>query len=274
MNATRPGGQQDATEERPDEWQLVAASVTGRAHLARDQGNEDALLAASLANGTLLLALADGAGSARNAAEGARLAVDVAVSALRSRLEQGAAGEGAEEGLSEALRGALADVRRAVAERVRKSRGGQRIKPRDLSSTLLLAVISRHTLAVLQLGDGAAIVRSGDSWQRVTSPLRGPHAGETVFATSRQARRLLEVEERGLSGIDAIALLSDGLEPVATDMASGEPHPPFFDPLAAFARRDAPVEQLESELARFLGSERVRSRSSDDLSLILAVRRG
>ncbi|HEX7002722.1 MAG TPA: PP2C family serine/threonine-protein phosphatase [Trueperaceae bacterium] len=248
----------------------MAATITGSSHLARDAGNEDALHCSSADDGTLLLALADGAGSASQAAEGARLAVDEAVASLMRRQPLG----DDENELEVALRGALDDVRKAVASRLRRSRPQARHRASDFASTLLLAVVGGGRLAALQLGDGAVVVGSEGRWQRLTKPYRGVHAGETIFATSRGAARRAEVGIVSLERTEAIALLSDGLEPVATDLASGEPHAPFFEPLASFARRDLPSELLSAELADFLASDRVRQRSSDDLSLVLAVRDG
>jgi hypothetical protein len=239
---------------------MLAGSVAGRSHVANDRGNEDAVRTAVLPNGTLLLALADGAGSAPWAGDGAWLSVDTAAKALATFGGQAAS----EVGLSHALRQVRHEVAVLACE--------QGARPRDFACTLLLAAISADTLAVLQVGDGAIVARSNGDWRRVTRPLRGRHAGETVFVTSRRATDLARVDTRLLAQIDAVALLSDGLEPVATDVGSGDPHRPFFDPLAAFAARDRELVQQEAELEGFLASERVQSRCLDDLSLILAVR--
>lgn len=246
-------------------WKVIAASVTGLSHVARGQGNEDSELTACLPQGALMLALADGAGSAKRAAEGSRLAVATAVDALAAAL----AGEDDLPLTARVLRAVLARVRRTLAARAREVR----VRPGEFACTLLLAVIQDDTLAVLQLGDGAVVARAEEDWQRVTRPLHGRHAGETVFVTSRGATRLASVEIRPLAGIHALALLTDGLEPVATNVASGAPHAPFFDPLVTFARGKHSAEELGPELERFLGSDRVQSRTADDLSLILAVRR-
>ena len=255
------------TAEEVGAWKVVAATVTGRGHLLRDAGNEDALHCTSLEDGTWLLALADGAGSASRAAEGARLVVDAAVMSLTARLSQES---GAEP--TELLAATLLDVRRAVATRLRESRASERLRARDLAATLLLALLRGDVLAVLQVGDGAVVRGSAGDWRRVTEPVRGRHAGETVFVTSRRAPLAAEVAVVELGADETLALLSDGLEPVATDLGSGEPHPPFFEPLATFARRDAPSELLAAELADFLASDRVQQRSPDDLSLVLAAR--
>src|SRR5690625_6203789 len=63
-------------------WHLLGASVTGRAHRARGSGNQDALAAATARDGSLLLAVADGAGSAPRAAAGAQLATETALAVL------------------------------------------------------------------------------------------------------------------------------------------------------------------------------------------------
>jgi hypothetical protein len=254
-----PAGGSAAVEEAG--WKLLAGSVAGRSHLANDRGNEDAVRTTVQPDGTLLLALADGAGSAPRAGDGAWRSVDTAAMALAAFVGQAASEAG--------LRHALRQVRHEVAALACELGA----RPRDFACTLLLAVISADTLAVLQVGDGAIVARSEGDWRRVTQPLRGRHAGETVFVTSRRATDVARVDKRPLARIDAIALLSDGLEPVATDVGSGDPHGPFFDPLAAFAARDRELAQQEAELEAFLASERVQSRCLDDLSLILAVRR-
>jgi hypothetical protein len=255
-----PGVLAPSCEPSGSGWRVLAVSVTGRSHAAIGKGNEDAVRAARLAGGTLVLAVADGAGSAGRAGEGARLAVATAVEAL--------SGELGREGLAESLRSALSEVRRAMAGRSRELR----VRPRDFACTLLLAVVHGDAVAVLQLGDGAVVGRGADGWRRLVGAQRGRYAGETVFVTSRGAAALAEVEVHPLESVGALALLSDGLEPVATDVASGLPHSPFFDPLVAFAAAQRTEADLEAELARFLGSDRVQTRSSDDLSLVLALR--
>lgn len=243
-------------------WKVLRASVTGRSHSAIEKENEDAVHSATLADGALLLALADGAGSASHAGTGARQAVVTAIEALREANDAG-------RPVEQALRDALRKVRREVAKRSRQAR----IRPRCFASTLLLVVAHRGLLATLQVGDGAAVALGENGWERLTAPIRGRHAGETVFVTSREAAALAEIDRRSLEGVRALALLSDGLEPVATDVETGLPHAPFFDPLVAFASAERLVAEQEAELEDFLASDRLQSRSPDDMSLIVAVRR-
>ena len=63
-------------------WENVAASVTGEAHLKGGKGNEDAFCLTSRLDGSLVLAVADGAGSASYGAEGAELATTFALATV------------------------------------------------------------------------------------------------------------------------------------------------------------------------------------------------
>jgi hypothetical protein len=213
---------------------------------------------ASRVDGTLLLAASDGAGSARHAARGANLAVTAAIKALAS----GPATAG--EGWHGQLKHALGHARNTIAACARRDR-----QPlREYACTLLLAAVSGNEVAGLQLGDGAIVIATGNETQRLTEAGRGLFAGETVFVTSKQAVRQAATAVLPLDGLSALALLTDGLEPVATELASGKPFTPFFAPLFSFTARGGQAGQLQD----FLASDRVGTRTHDDTTLLLAVR--
>jgi hypothetical protein len=213
---------------------------------------------ASRLDGTLLLAASDGAGSARHAARGASLAVSAAVAALAA----GAPLQG--DQWQPGLQQALLHARNTLAATAR--RAGQPL--RDYACTLLLAVISENEVAGLQLGDGAIVISGPDGTQRLTRAGRGLFAGETVFVTSPHAARQASTALLPAREASAVALLTDGLEPVATELTSGEPFAPFFTPLFRFAARSGTGAALQD----FLASERIATRTHDDTTLLLAVR--
>ncbi len=243
-------------------WRLLSASVTGRAHLARGTGNQDALAAATSRDGSLLLAVADGAGSAVHSATGARVAVETAIASLAA----------SDLGKPEAaLRLALEKAARALAGLARRNGG----LTRDYACTLLLSVTTKEAVCALQLGDGAIISRADGKVARLTRPWRSKFAGETVFVTSPGALEQASIARLDPAAVDGIALLTDGLEPVATDLTSGAPFEPFFMPLFGFtAAAGGSADQLRRsrQLTELLGSERVSSRTHDDTTLLLAAR--
>lgn len=243
-------------------WRLLGASVTGRSHETRGLPNQDALAAATAASGNLLLAVADGAGSATRSEEGARVACETAIKAL------GAVDHDQPES---ALRHALDKAAQAVHSVARRAG-----KPaRDYACTLLLVLVTPEQVSGLQLGDGAIVCSGAGQIDRLTPGWRSTHAGETVFVTSPGARELATVASREASSTSGVALLTDGLEPVATSLDTGQPFSPFFAPLFSFtaATRDAGGQALRSrQLTDLLGSERIRSRTHDDTTLLLASR--
>lgn len=240
-------------------WQLLGASVTGQAHLERGTGNQDALAAATTADGRLCLAVADGAGSASRSDEGARTATETAIAALASASSLTARA---------ALDLAFSQAVTAVTALARRS-GSQ---PREFACTLLLVLVTADEVAALQLGDGAVIAEQGGSLRRLTPVWRSDYVGETMFITSPGARQQAVTVNAPAADLSALALLTDGLEPVATDLQSGEPFAPFFTPLFSFTGSAADQALRNRQLEELLGSERVRSRTHDDTTLLLAVR--
>ncbi len=74
---------------RPDSpWRAIGASVAGTSHRRSDRSCEDFHAYRQLQNGTLLLAVADGAGSASRAAQGADWVVHAAIEAAGNMLAQ------------------------------------------------------------------------------------------------------------------------------------------------------------------------------------------
>ncbi len=166
-----------------------------------------------------------------------------------------------------ALFSALDKSVQAVTSFARRSGSQQR----DFASTLLLCIVTGDEVSCLQLGDGAIVASTGDAVQRLTRAWQSPYAGETVFLTSPGARDLATVTRRSAADLTGVALLSDGLEPVATDLTSGEPFAPFFLPLFRFTGQSEP-DLHNRELEALLASERVRSRTHDDTTLLIAAR--
>jgi hypothetical protein len=59
---------------------------------------------------------------------------------------------------------------------------------------------------------------------------------------------------------------------LALRMPGAEPHPAFFNPLFRMMLDADDEEEAELHLRSFLESDRIRERSDDDLTLVLATR--
>lgn len=247
-------------------WRVVGASVQGTSHRRAGLPCQDAHGWTTLRGGAVALAAADGAGSAAHAERGAAVATEAALAAIRDGWSADPTAD-AGDLLARALAAGLAAVDIAAAE--------LGTEPRELATTLLLAVLHPAGVAAAQVGDGAVVAEDEDgAMHALTLPPRSEFANETVFLTSpgalagaataawaRPARR--------------VALFTDGLQGLALRLPPGEPHAPFFAPLFRFAAEAGEAGEEDdagAALSAFLSGPRVTARADDDLTLLLAVR--
>ena len=240
------------------EWRVVAASVAGTSHVEGSLPCQDAHATAVTDEGLLVVAVADGAGSAPRGQDGARAAVEAAVASVR-----GAAGAPGRDGVRNGILAARDAVLAAAGDD----------DPRLLATTLALLVADHGVVVAAQVGDGCIVVRTGADLHLVGPVERSEFLNETCFVTSsgwEDDLRVDVVERDGTdaSVLDAVAVMTDGLQLLALDLAAGSPHPGFFGPLFDWASGEGADDD---ELARFLCSERVCARTDDDKTLVLAT---
>ena len=254
-------------------WRVAAASVRGSSHERTGQPCQDAHRSVVLPDGTLVVAVADGAGSARLAEVGATVAVRAAVefcsTAVAKRINHSVRENDDEK--CKALLSEAVSTARAAVEAEAAARGAA---SRDLASTLIVALARPGLVAAAQIGDGAVIVvEAGGGTFAVTKPSSGEYLNETTFLISPGADEQLQLGVwRG--AVTSLAAFSDGLQMLALQMPSGAPHAPFFAPLFRFLANQPDETKACDTLSDFLRSPRLRERSDDDLTLVLAVRVG
>src|SRR5207245_2561888 len=172
-----------------------------------------------LANGSLVAAVSDGAGSAPRAEVGAEIAVQAVASRLRRHLE-----EPDGPALVVALQDAALYARAAILARAEED--GE--EATSYAATLLALVDTPDGGAALQIGDGVIVVGGGaDGWRWMFWPERGEYANITRFLTDDDAPDRLRVAEFPESPTD-IAIMTDGLQSLALDYAGESVHEPFF----------------------------------------------
>jgi hypothetical protein len=216
----------------------------------------------------LVATASDGAGSAKHAEIGSRLACEVIGKTAAEFLTAG--------GLVSKIDAALAKEWLALFQSAVELKAATlSASARDLACTLLVAIVGHDSAAFWQIGDGCIIIRSSDEedfcW--VFWPDRGEYENVTYFATEINAAEHLQFETV-CRRIDYVSVLTDGLQRLALHYETTSAHAPFFRGLFP-PLESASVglsESLSRSLARFLESERVNSRTDDDKTLILASR--
>ncbi|MDB9340627.1 MULTISPECIES: PP2C family serine/threonine-protein phosphatase [Cyanophyceae] len=255
----------NTTSKQISHWRVVAASVCGTSHIRNKQLCQDAHHWQLLPSNVLVIAAADGAGSASQGKVGAMVAVETAIEnlSLQEITQDSLADDAIVQSL---LNEALLAAKKAVEdEAVACSK-----QPQDLATTLIIMVATPDMVAVVQIGDGLAVAKDHmGNLVALTIPDNGEHINETTFLTSPDA---LDTAQMRLwrESIINIGVLTDGLQMLALNMVLGEPHKPFFFPLFDFVENAEDQTLAKEQLVRFLGSERITQRTDDDLTLILA----
>lgn len=237
----------------------VALSVPGSSHLRDGRGCDDAC-ALQWRGGAWLVAIADGAGSAPRSSTGAQLAVSSAMAWLRTNP------------LTAADRAPERHLERCLASTRRRLVGlasGESRPLHEYATTLAVAIVRPRLALAMHVGDGAVVVRRREGvYETLSREAKGGAANVADFLTDadfRQRTRFTRLK----GDFDATAGMTDGLEPLAFT-PDRRPFERFFDPLLACLRREGTAGAKRS-LKSFLTSDRVRSASDDDLSVVLAL---
>ena len=141
-----------------------------------------------LPDGVVIIAVADGSGSARRSAAGSQCVVAQAIDSLEAALSRGApySDLGWESLLTEAFR----QARRAILDLAREEDS----PVRAFDTTLTCAVASAKGLVAGQIGDCLVVARCEDGKMfTATQPQRGEYANETFFLTGDDALKRLDV---------------------------------------------------------------------------------
>lgn len=216
----------------------------------------------------LVLAVADGAGSAERSDEGSRRACLAFLEFAGAAIDwTGPAHLPRDHGAR-----SLEIVRQEIDSLATET--GAAVA--SFACTLLAGVVGDHSALFLQLGDGAIALRSVEQpgWRLAAAPQRGEFANQTVFVTRQDAARHLQVIHLHETVLE-LAMMSDGVEFLAVKQALVKPHGPFLEHVLSGLRAAAPtghVDQHSAWLAAFLDSAAVNARTDDDKTLVVATR--
>jgi hypothetical protein len=248
-------------------WRYASGQSTGSSHEKLGKPCQDRMACATVnADATLIAVVADGAGTAELAHIGAEIAVATVSSVAQLGVRAG------RDDYQDILREGAALARQRLVEAAAERKSA----PRDLACTLLAVIVAPIGGGALQIGDGVIVIGEQPlSWRWLFWPQKGEYANTTFFLSDEKA--LAKAEVAALPDeVQDVALMSDGLEPLALQFATRKAHEPFFRtvlaPLqAATDKGEATV--LSTGLATLLASPAVRSRTEDDASLVIATRR-
>ena len=253
-----------------DYWKIIAASVAGTSHAAKNVGCQDFFewQTSKSKDETLIAVVSDGAGSAKKGEIGAKIACQTLKREISSVIEKN-------KKVKDITRNHALEWLKLLQTQFQVLAEIEKLEIGDFACTLLCAIVQEKTAVFWQIGDGGMIYATADApaeYQLVTPPQQGEYANMTNFMTDREAAAVLKfetIEKR----IEKIAIFTDGLQRIALDYQTGTPHAPFFRPMFAPLGGQKISSNLNQKLRDFLDSPKINERTDDDKTLILASRK-
>jgi hypothetical protein len=246
-------------------WKLLRASVPGSSHVKAGTLCQDAHAGTSTrphGESFLVVACADGAGSALRSDEGAGVAVAEFVKAACELLEAEA------QVTPEIVVACFRSARKAVDDRAQKLE----VPKRELACTLLGAIVGEKQACFAQIGDGLIVVRENEEYLPVFWPRAGDYLNDSDFLTDEKYEETVQSVQRAAPA--EVALTTDGLQMLMANLNARTVHQGFFGPIFTSLRQTPDPETLLSPLRDFLESPAINERTDDDKTLLLAVRDG
>jgi hypothetical protein len=246
-------------------WKLLLDSVIGTSHIQTNQPCQDYASGRVLNADTVVLVCADGAGSASRSDFGSRFVCTGLLNIIATALEGGLA-------LQDISRERVVDWHTTIRRRLSLEACWENVNLREFASTVLTAIVGPSHAIFSHIGDGVIVYGDGNEYQAPIWPHQGEYANTTYFLTGSDFEDQIAFERIDRQ-IDEVALLTDGLQPLALHYESRSVHSPFFRPMFDALRCAGDPEELREPLKAFLNSPAVNGRTDDDKTLVLATRR-
>ena len=250
------------------------ASRQGASHLKDGTPNQDSVMVATPFLGRLgsaaIMAVSDGAGSARYSQIGSHAACAAGVASLDRQIDRNPAIAVKEHLLRSALQRAVRSARRSVMETAQSSRrSAGAVNVNDYACTVMLALANERLVGVAHVGDGCVVAGDGDAWRLLSAPDNGEFANETKFLTN--PRNLPRITVAPGSDIKCVAVITDGLQDVALSRGTVA-YDRFWTPLyRALSRNTArPHAVLDTLLHKVADA----GKAIDDCTIATCVMKG
>ena len=248
-------------------WNVIGASVQGTSHIRRGVHCQDAHDYRWVNEELVVLAVADGLGSASLSQEGAQRATQTATEAIEEFIQQKSAAT--ESTWEEAVKYGFQKARSDLEEWSEINR----LPLQVYGTTLILVCVNAECLSIGHIGDGAVVALFADgTLSTVSVPQNGEYVNQTFALTQDDALESVQLNVSS-SEVYALAIFSDGIQNLSINHQSSQPFSNFFIPLFKQLSTIEDCRIVSQSLGDFLASDRVCAKTDDDKTLVLIGRK-
>ncbi|RLM32879.1 protein phosphatase 2C domain-containing protein [Haloarcula sp. Atlit-120R] len=254
------GTTQDSNEVRDS--QFVGCSVKGPDHEGNGTPCQDSWSGKKLSDSRIVLAVADGLGSAEYSHIGSKIATDTLVGHLESEVsEVDTIDENSMRGL---MREGFESAREALSEKAKEVEN----PVSELNTTLLATVGGPSGVVGAGVGDGGIVGHHNGSHDLIIPREDSKYANTTTPIQSDRWEDSYRIG--GSKKVDLFAVFSDGLDQFTWDGRESVKDS-FFGQIFNFAQSSEDLSQLQQEFRAFLNDDRFRKYSGDDKTIAVGV---
>lgn len=184
-------------------WKYANCEVQGSSHKKQQIPCQDKTKAVFL-NGTYVIALSDGAGSAKMSQFGAACVVESIIELFASDFED----------LYSESNGVQVKIRiiQELSKRIGAESERLKCTANDLASTLLAVAIKDDSFIIAHIGDGVIGYLDGNKLKVASAPDNGEFSNETFFVTSPNTINNMRMFKGKINNIAGFVIMSDGTE--------------------------------------------------------------
>lgn len=243
-------------------WSYSSCQVQGRGHIKAQVPCQDKTKTI-FEDGTYVIALADGAGSAKLSHYGASCVVESISDLFIHHFEDLFANEDGRLVKLAIMDKVLTDINSKAEE--------LSCTPKDLASTMLVVAVNNERFIIAHIGDGVIGYLDGDVLKTASAPSNGEHVNETHFVTSGDAINTMKLFKGSVKNIAGFVIMSDGTEQSLYNKKGNTLSPSVIKLMQRNIVLDEEVmcEQLDSTFKNV-----ITTRTHDDCSIALLSREG
>jgi len=250
---------------------VFGGKTAGSSHTAKGLPCQDAFRFEITERREIIVAVADGLGSAKHSETGALKAVNSAVDKIKSIFEEGRLYDTPVAGMMknrDIVKEAFYSARESLEEYSKET--GLPIKA--LACTLIVVFTYEGFITTGHIGDGAVVAEKEGNITIISFPGESEYINEVTPLTAGKIDENIRINEN-IPGVEAFAVFSDGCQRAFLQRKEGEytPYEPFFRPFFSYAKGLADEEKASKEIAGFLESKKMMENSDDDKTLVIAV---